>query len=502
MKSRPGLAILIASIFALSGCGSDNREVGDGGTASFQASAACIGCHGNNKISPVTGVQIADEWRASAHNTGNGASCADCHKPQGHPNGGTIISNPNDTVCAECHTTASLGSPHFSTFTSANQPQFVSTQDTQQCRVCHNPHDVSSVIQVNRDFAESGHGDITSPAFTGRNWPASNPCVRCHTSTGYVSYVNSGGTTISTFTGRNEVVACKTCHTDYSWQRRQVGAVTNPRYTNVTSIHYPDAGESNICLTCHVGREAGASIRQSAGFLNFTGSTNFINSHYLTAGGVIYSASGYEYAGRDYSGPSFYQHDDVGAASGDGPCVGCHMKTTKNHEFLPVEKDANGVVTAVISVSCADCHGSGSPTAAELEQEKTGLAAATDALEATLAALNIFFGPNHPYFFTSATTQTSATQVRKWSKFSPATFDTGRNTMGAAFNLNMVLHDPGAYAHNRFYVKRLVYDSIDWANNGILDNDVEAAINASSLTATQKTDAIDYLIGGAGGTRP
>ena len=74
--------------------------------------------------------------------------------------------------------------------------------------------------------------------------------------------------------------------------------------------------------------------------------------------------------------------------------------------------------------------------------------------------------------------------------------------MGAAFNLNMVLHDPGAYAHNRFYVKRLVYDSIDWANNGILDNDVEAAINASSLTATQKTDAINYLIGGAGGTRP
>ena len=501
MKSRPGLVLLIGSFLVLTGCGSDNREVADGGTASFQASAACIGCHGNNKISPVTGVQIADEWTASAHNTQNGASCAACHKPMGHPNGGTILSNPNDTVCAECHTTASLGSPHFSNFTSGLQPQFVSTQNTQQCRVCHNPHDVSSVIQVNRDFAESGHGDITSPAFTGRSW-SGGACVRCHTTTGYVSYVNSGGATISPFTGRNEVIECRACHTDYSWQRRPVGAVTNPRYTNVTSIHFPDAGESNICLTCHVGREAGASIRQSAGFLNFTGSTNFINSHYLTAGGVIYSASGYEYAGRDYSGPSFYQHDDVGAASGDGPCVGCHMKTTKNHEFLPVEKDANGTVTAVIAVSCAECHGEGSPTAAELEEEKAGLSAATEALKASLAALNIFFGPNHPYFFTSATTQTSATQVRKWSKFAPASFDSGRNTMGAAFNLNMVLHDPGAYAHNRFYIKRLVYDSIDWANNGILDNDVEAAINATSLTAAQKTAAIDYLIGGPGGDRP
>ena len=58
MKSRPGLVLLIGSFLALTGCGSDNREVADGGTASFQASAACIGCHGNNKISPVTGVQI------------------------------------------------------------------------------------------------------------------------------------------------------------------------------------------------------------------------------------------------------------------------------------------------------------------------------------------------------------------------------------------------------------------------------------------------------------
>ncbi|SNB46350.1 hypothetical protein SAMN06269301_1805 [Geobacter sp. DSM 9736] len=501
MKSRLSMYWLVVSFLAIAGCGSDNREVGDGGTESFRASAACIGCHGNNKISPVTGVQIADEWRASAHNTKNGASCADCHKPMGHPNGGTITNNPNDTVCAECHTVTSLGTPHFSTFTTARQPQFVSAQDAQQCRVCHNPHDTSSVIQVNRDFTDSGHGDINSPAFTDNvNWPTRNPCVRCHTSTGYVTYVNSGGVTISTFTGRNEILGCKTCHTDYSWERRPVGAVTNPRYANVTSIHYPDARESNICLTCHVGREAGASIRQSPGFLNFTGTTNFINSHYLTAGGIIYAASGYEYAGRSYNNPPFYQHDQVGMTTGDGPCVGCHMKTTTSHEFLPVQKDANGVVTSVLSTACAECHGAGNPTPAELESEKAGLAAATEALKARLAVLNIHFFDSNPYFFTQP--NGAGTRVTKWAKFSPANFDTGRNTMGAAFNLNMVLHDPGAYAHNRFYIKRLIYDSLDWSNNGILDNDVEAAINASSLTAAQKTAAINYLLSAPGGSRP
>jgi hypothetical protein len=35
---------------------------------------------------------------------------------------------------------------------------------------------------------------------------------------------------------------------------------------------------------------------------------------------------------------------------------------------------------------------------------------------------------------------------------------TGKNNMGAAFNFNLFEHDPGAYAHNRYYVKRLLYD--------------------------------------------
>ena len=26
-------------------------------------------------------------------------------------------------------------------------------------------------------------------------------------------------------------------------------------------------------------------------------------------------------------------------------------------------------------------------------------------------------------------------------------------------------HEPGAYAHNRFYAKRLLFDSIDWIDN-------------------------------------
>ena len=43
---------------------------------------------------------------------------------------------------------------------------------------------------------------------------------------------------------------------------------------------------------------------------------------------------------------------------------------------------------------------------------------------------------------------------------------------GAAHNYNYLYHEPGAYAHNRFYTKRLIFDSIDWLDNFTLDGTI------------------------------
>jgi len=43
---------------------------------------------------------------------------------------------------------------------------------------------------------------------------------------------------------------------------------------------------------------------------------------------------------------------------------------------------------------------------------------------------------------------------------------------GAAHNYNYLHHEPGAYAHNRFYAKRLIFDSIDWVDNYVLDGSI------------------------------
>lgn len=54
----------------------------------------------------------------------------------------------------------------------------------------------------------------------------------------------------------------------------------------------------------------------------------------------------------------------------------------------------------------------------------------------------------------------------------------GKNNMGAAFNFNLFKHDPGAYAHNRYYVKRLLYDSIDWLDDNQLNFSVGTTLTA------------------------
>jgi len=73
---------------------------------------------------------------------------------------------------------------------------------------------------------------------------------------------------------------------------------------------------------------------------------------------------------------------------------------------------------------------------------------------------------------------------------------TGKNNMGAALNRYMLDtgQEPGAFAHNRYYVKRLLYDSIDWLDDGALNYSVGATLNALPSTTAYKANAMSYLL--------
>ena len=74
---------------------------------------------------------------------------------------------------------------------------------------------------------------------------------------------------------------------------------------------------------------------------------------------------------------------------------------------------------------------------------------------------------------------------------------TGKNNMGAAFNFNLLEHDPGAYAHNRYYVKRLIYDSIDWLDDNQMNYSVGVTLSTTCTGGSAPVwcaGALEYLL--------
>jgi hypothetical protein len=494
------------------------------------------------------------------------------------------------------------------------------------CLDCHNPHNAANTI--NNQWAHSAHGghilekkeaasnaysaaveDADAPGWIHYNWKdsARAACQRCHTSTGFRNFANdqaaydaNGDTTpdvannYSHLTGgQAELLYCWSCHTDNIGGMRDPGQIvanynvflSNQLAATVTYT-YPDISKSNVCMGCHTGRENGDSIallntQPSTTTANFS-NLSFINSHYLAAGGTVFTATGYAFGGRDYSSPTSYRHEEIGTASAantgsGGPCAGCHMSGAESHLFLPVAKnETTGAITSVTATVCTQCHGS-SMTPSVLEARKASL---TDALEALLRQLDLrgyHFKNAHPYFYrgryktgtvsvaNGSTTVTgtgtswttagivtgptntdtfkvnldggyysvaavvdnttltlskpyegptvtgasyaivrsgSAAAVKDWrtsGDIDNTGATTGKSNMGAAFNFNLLEHDPGAYAHNQTYAKRLIYDAIDWLDNNALDYSTGTTLNAIDATDhPYKAHAIAYLL--AGGT--
>lgn len=603
--------ILIATFIA--GCGGGDPKQNVQAVSKLVDSAGCINCH-SAAVSPGTGAAIAEEWRASTHNTRNGAGCADCHEPDtGHPNlcnkchgggGFAVTKNPDQAgKCGKCHglnhpedVMVRLTPNHFGNMTaslanSTYRASYVNSQNIGNCRACHNPHDPTSAHQINADWAASGLGDVTAGARVNYDFKTRGTyepvnlsfqyyCVRCHTTTGYVKYVASGFTDQTPFAGpgfpvvmnapvqvapgaaqpadapspdkSKEVTACNACHDDgngraYGFAVRAVPAVR--AYYNFSSsnssptvklnnnpVLYPDAGMSNVCITCHVGRGIGSLVYDAVNAGMDFSNTNSPSAHDRAAGTTLFQRGGYEFAGRSYAA-SGYQHDKTGMANYNGtgtrgPCVTCHMNSDSSHAFMPVTEDSAGNISGIVSRSCTPCHNgvlAQVVTPATLQASRNGFAAAVAMLNVLKNDPSLAADPLNP----------ARSKVRplanKNSNYNAAFPGGGANTMGAFFNAGLLQNELGGFAHNSIYSKRLIYDSIDWLSNGALDSDVENAINSATLAvntitgkvslanpilggsyiaaqvpslatdamlAQVKATAINYLLGGPGGARP
>jgi hypothetical protein len=444
--------------------------------------------------------------------------------------------NPNATPCFDCH-------GHEARTETSNNPN----QTTY----------VPSKTTIYRDWAMSGHGGgllsakydaagsnprtveqvdlvmnaaVKTEPWWHYDWSGADrqACQRCHTATGAANFLNNpatynpannnfshlAGWTISSKSSKQrEMLYCWGCHSN-----RNVGTLRNPgaltlTFTNDTVVSYPDVGNSNVCVACHSGRETGDSIKNFPPATDFS-NRSFVNSHYLSAGGTVFSKTGYTYGSRNYnSTPDGFVHDKLGvSATGiaaadtyiadnnldkSGPCAVCHLTSEKqggksSHAFSPFTEYAAGdVALNPVCVTCHSTRGAGSNAKVTWFEGTWRLRAnaALDALKVQLSLRGFNFTPVHPYFANKD--WLSAGDTDKTGN------TTGKHNMGSAFNYNLLVHDPGAVAHNRYYTRRLIYDSIDWIDDNILNYSVGTTLSALNPdTAPYKADAITFLIKG------
>lgn len=538
MKLSKSLTLLLgaAAMFAMYGCGSDNRESNlDKLSAPEQASQACIGCHNNdNYKSPVTGNRIVAEWEKSVHSTNaNGASCGSCHLPPGstHPNGGTIYQDPlfkNSTtapICNNCHgdTNATLPN-HYADASPATKAQYMSgvVAAGSKCDACHNPHDTTSLIQYNKDWAESGHGDVAAAAWTEETY---NSCAtRCHTGTGFITWVSSAGATTptpQTDDGTMETLYCTACHQDYSWKRRAAttsGTGVATVYTTYDSTAsnkvLAAAGDSNLCNNCHAGRGSGYKSVAAAN----TNSGTLSGPHHGFASETLYALTGYQFANTaaDWANYAWFAHDKIGlvnSINGDdisslgttrGPCVACHMAGGSHKLEAATSTETADPVDATITAippnatTCVLCHKDAHAlTVDEMNTLKTDYKNRITALTLALQARGLYYYPSaveisgsRSNFGNVATPTALADITNNWTGLSAFGVSAGLDATtaakylkGSAWNLIVTHDDPAGYVHNSKYTGDLLYDSLDYLDDGLLNQSITAAADVLTVNS-------------------
>lgn len=318
-------------------------------------------------------------------------------------------------------------------------------------------------------WSNSGHADKTAEAF--KHWNADDPaevpvdCARCHSNQGFLDFIGEDGSAAGSVEQPAPVgstVECQTCHNDTT---ANLDFVTFPSGVTVT-----DLGPEARCMTCHQGRassdtvEASITAAEVADADTASDKLSFLNIHYYAAGATIYAGKvrgGYQYDGQVYDWR--FRHVD-----GYDTCVGCHDQHT-----LAVKVD-----------ECASCHTGVARTSdarnirmmASLNQDydgdgdlAEGMYFELDGLRARLMAAMqaytqargfgavCYSGATYPYWFKD--TSGDGTCQADEAAFPNRYVTWSARLVRAAYNYQVSLKDPGAYAHNAKYIIQLLHDA-------------------------------------------
>jgi len=361
-------------------------------------------------------------------------------------------------------------------------PVVADCPDCPECPEIVCPTPLGGEVPFEAAWAGSSHADSSAEAF--RHWDEEDDglveasCAKCHSTAGYIDFNGGDGSAAGTI--ENEVVAANVMGV-------QCAACHNPEVVKKDSVVMPSGleltglGDEARCMECHQGRESLVSV--TAKILETTGAEDlaavdldavteglgFSNVHYYAAAASKYGTlakGGYEYAGQTYDG-------NFAHVESFDTCIECHSPHT-----LEVRQD-----------SCVTCHGEGEPSAYRMEgsavdydgdgdleegisTEITGLQevlyTAIQAYAADVAGAALVYDSHaYPYFFidTNGDGEAGEDEANYGNQYATWT----PRLLQAAYNYQVSLKDPGAYAHGGKYIIQLLYDSTADLDAGLVE---------------------------------
>jgi hypothetical protein len=328
----------------------------------------------------------------------------------------------------------------------------------------------AKVDMAKANRTSSGHFSGSNAPF--RDWDQTGVvpagCARCHSGTGLPQFI-SEGTVVSQ--PAVDGFMCETCHNDLAkFTRYEVKSVTFP---SGKSVSFAKNLDSNLCISCHQGRESTVSMNKAitgSGFKDDQAVTDpkdpaalkFRNIHYFAAGATLFGTEvqgWYEYANQKYAG-RFAPH-----AAGPEGCTNCHDAHTQ----------------AVKTDLCQGCHQTNDPFTITLKDHKDPVAKELDAMRAKVqegiyayakdvVKQPVVYDPAaYPYWFIdkNANGTHEADETDQYPFFTP-------RMLRAAYDLHASIKDPGAFAHNYIYAEQVLYDAMSDLKTKVPTLDISA----------------------------
>jgi len=324
-------------------------------------------------------------------------------------------------------------------------------------------------VPYQANWEGSAHNNVTGEQF--RHWDdaTANPdgvpttCAKCHSTKGYMDYIGADGseankTDAPVPAADAQGVQCVACH--------------NPVTLNKTTVMFPSgvevtAGDDSRCMECHQGRESKVSVDKQ---INETFAVTdmdavvapimvdgkevkfgFRNVHYFAAAATLYGSiahGGYEYDGMIYDAKNTH-------VEGYATCTGCHDPHTLQVKVEKCAQCHEGVSTVedlkkIRMVSSAKDYDGDGNIEEGIAEEIAGL---QEILMAEMQKYALAKGgaeikydaATYPYFM-----GTDGKAYPNWTA----------RLLKAAYNYQVSIKDPGAFAHGPKYIIELLNDSI------------------------------------------